>query len=998
MPEVGRKTATIVFCDVAGSTGLGEQLDPETVRSILERYFAEMRRVVERHGGTVEKFIGDAVVAVFGVPTIHENDALRAIRAAAGMREALDELNDAFQHETDVRIDTRIGVNTGEVVVGDPSSGQSFVTGDCVNVAARLQQMAAPGEILLGDATHRRVHGAVDAEAIQPLVVRGKADAVRAWRLLGVNPGVDRIPWPEDTPFVGRQSEIQELHRWLNDAVALRRCRLVTCIGAPGVGKSRLANEFIRGVDKSSIILRGHCLEYGEGITYAPIAEIVTGLGGIDSAVSRIQKAGERDVARRQMRRAIGAEGGVSSTAEISAALRSVIAALASDSPVVMLLDDIHWAEPTLLDTLEFLVGSLADAAVLILCLARADILDSRPGWPDLAGNAHTLVLDPLSQSDSATVLASDEAGVRLDSHHRTRLLDAAAGNPLFIQQMLASINEDPALVETPPTVHALIAARLERLSEDQRAIIEVAAVEGEHFQSRTIQDLLPGDSATVNTQLAVLAQKQIVRPDRGASDEGFRFVHALVREVAYRGLSKSRRADLHERFALLLATSPGAEDEVVGFHLENAYRYYLELRLKERAAAVGPMASRCLGDAGRRAFERGDVAATVNLLERAASLPSRDETLSGRDRIVLGSALARAGNFARCDEVLNGVITSAMQSENRSLELGARVEQAAWRLWQEPANATQAHKVAKEAIAYFAQHNDGNGLARSWRLLGDAEPTWHASLLALERAVEHARAVKNVREESDALWWVGVAMHFGPLHVDDAINRCRAILDTVGDDRTLEAGIRGILAGLVAMKGSFEEARQLYTEGFAILADLGLKLRMATRRTISGAVELLAGDPVAAERELRWAIERLDAMGEGLDRPGIAAQLSQALYEQGRDEEAEVYAEMSDRGVHGARVRYRYAVRAKLLARRGEFPAAIEAARQIAAAAAGDDNLNSQAHALVDLAQVLQLAGQPGEASRHIKRAMDLYELKGNLVSAAGAKALFVSTGLGHA
>jgi len=316
-------------------------------------------------------------------------------------------------------------------------------------------------------------------------------------------------------------------------------------------------------------------------------------------------------------------------------------------------------------------------------------------------------------------------------------------------------------------------------------------------------------------------------------------------------------------------------------------------------------------------------------------------------------------------------------------------VERAAWRFWREPSSGATAHRLAEEAIASFTEIHDNLGLARSWRLLADSEPTWRANLTALERAVIYARLAGDRREESDALWWIGVAMHFGPMPADEAIPRCEEILSSAGADRTLDAGIRGILAGLNAMRGRFDEARELYAAGFAILEQLGLKLRMATRRTISGAVELLAGDPIAAERELRWGFERLDEMGERIDRPGIAAQLAEALYQQNRYDEAEHFVEISEEGVPSARVRYRFAVRAKLVARQGDMERATALAKAMVELAQREDNLNMHGHALMDLAEVLRLAGQTEESRRYVESALEVYDRKANAISAAAARAV---------
>jgi class 3 adenylate cyclase/tetratricopeptide (TPR) repeat protein len=992
MSAVLRKTVTIVFADIAGSTDLGERLDAEVVRDILDRYFAEMQHVLERHGGTIEKFIGDAVVAVFGVPKLHENDALRAVRAATEMRLALDTLNRGFEQESNIQLDLRIGINTGEAVAGETVSGQRYVTGDCVNVAARLQQHASPGDILIGQTTFELVRDAVEAQATELLMVKGKSSPLRAWRLGRVRPRSDRIAATTDTAMVGRNLELDELRHGLDEAISSHGCRLITCLGPPGIGKSRLANEFLERLTAEFSVLRGHCLEYGEGITYAPVAEIVERLGGLESSVALVNNPDERDFVRRHIARAIGVEPGGSSTAEIFSAIRELLEALARERPVVVVVDDIHWAEPTLLDLIEDLVATGTNGSVLIVCLARPELFELRPGWKVRKPHTQTLSIEPLSTSDSLELLRAQKRSGDLDPSRADRIANAAAGNPLFLQQMLAMIGDDPMSNNVPPTVQALIAARLERLESRERAILEAAAVEGEHFDAAEIRALTGVlDERTFHSHLLALVQKQLVErePARLASVDPFRFVHVLVRDVAYEGIPKSRRADLHEQLAERFERLGGGRDELSGLHLEYAYRYWVDLRKQSRAAEVGKRASGYLAEAGNRAFARGDMTAASNLLDRATSLPGLAVAERGELLVLLGSALARSGDFVRCDEILAQVIIRAAETSDHNLESRALVERAAWRLWREPKTANDARLTAASAIHHFEQTRDERGLAQSWRLVADAESTWQGSLDALDRAVTYGRAAGDRREVSDALWWASVAMHFGPMPVEQGIVRCQQILTDARDDRTLEAGIRGILAGLLAMRGQFQEARVLYEEGFAILAELGLNLRMATRRTISGAVELLAGDPVAAERELTWAIERLENMGERIDRPGVAAQLAEALYQQGRYEEAEQFAEIGEEGAHAARVRYRFAVRAKLWARRGELSAAEREARRIVELASTDDNLTSRGHALIDLAEVLRMSGKTGDARLQVESALRLYEKKGNTVSAATARAI---------
>ena len=341
-----RKTVTVLFCDLAGYTGRGERLDPEALRRLQSRYFEEARAALERHGGTVEKFIGDAVMAVFGIPQVHEDDALRASRAAVELREAVGALG----------LEARIGVNTGEVVAG---SGDALVTGDAVNVAARLEQAASPGEILIGEHTLRLTRGAVEAETVEQLELRGKSEPVAAFRLVS-STGAPAIERRLDAPLVGRARELEQLRRAYGRAVADRACRLVTITASPGIGKSRLALELAGSVEAEATVLTGHCLPYGVGITYWPMIEIFR--------AARTEE--ELDVALA----APGAE-------ETFLLIRKLLERLARERPLVLIVDDIHWAELTLLDLLEHLTDWTRDAPLLLLCLARPDLVDTRPAW-----------------------------------------------------------------------------------------------------------------------------------------------------------------------------------------------------------------------------------------------------------------------------------------------------------------------------------------------------------------------------------------------------------------------------------------------------------------------------------------------------------------------------------------------------------------------------------------------------------------------------------------
>ena len=573
-PEV-RKTITVVFSDLVGSTALGEQLDPESLRLVMDRYFAEMGAILERHGGTVEKYIGDAVMAVFGIPVVHEDDALRAVRAAAEMRDALVPLNDELERERGVTIQVRVGVNTGEVVAGDGSGMQRFATGGAVNVAARLEQAARPGEILLGERTYRLARDAVTVEPVEPLALKGRGQAVAAVRLLAV-PGVAgrRL----GSPIVGRDHELELLDRAFDRVVNARACRLVTVLGSAGVGKSRLVQEFLARRSDEATILRGRCLSYGEGITFWPIKSVVTEAADLTGEESPqeargkirtvVEAAPDADLIVDRVTEAIGLAESVPGQRGIPWAIGRLLDELAKSRPLVVVFDDIHWGEPTFLDLVETVAEQSREAPILLLCMARPDLLEIRPTWREGDQNATRLLLAPLSDEASEQLITNLLGAPELADDVRTRISEVAEGNPLFVEEMVAMLvdeglllrrNGSPAAsgelsqLSLPPTIQALLAARLDRLGREDRAVLERGSVEGKVFHRSAVHELSPAeDRPRVDVQLEMLLEREFLQPGRASftGERAFRFRHQLLRDVAYESISKTARAGLHERYA----------------------------------------------------------------------------------------------------------------------------------------------------------------------------------------------------------------------------------------------------------------------------------------------------------------------------------------------------------------------------------------------------------------------------------------------------------------
>ncbi len=699
-----RKTVTVVFSDVTDWTGLGERHDPEQLRGVMDRYFAGVRSILERHGGTVEKFIGDAVMAVFGTPVVHEDDALRALRAVVELRDALAELNEELERDFGMRIAVRTGVTSGEVIAGDARGAESFVTGEAVNVAQRLQQAAAPGEILIGEVTYRLARDAVVVEALEPLAVKGKHEPVSAYRLLEVHPDAPGHAPRFESPIVGRSRERMLLADAFGRAVRESSCHLFTVLGPAGVGKSRLVAEVLAEIGDRATILQGSCLAYGEGITFWPVREIVlqaTGLSGDDAEgvrsfiAARLEGDHDAAVVAELVSGLIGLGREVGATEESFWAVRHLLEVLARRRPVVVVLDDVNWGEPTFLDLVEHVADWARDAPILLVCLARPELLDLRPTWGGGKLNATSILLEPLTEAESERLI-DNLLGRTALAEARARIQAAAEGNPLFVEEMLRMLVDDGLLrqddgrwvstgdlgsVEVPTTIRILLAARLDRLGDDERRVIERGSVEGKVFHRGAVEALSPDlERERVDACLLALMRKELVRPERStvAGEDAFRFRHILIRDAAYEAVSKGLRADHHERFADWVVDRPGEHDEFIGYHLEQAVRYRRDLGpTGEHEHELARRAGAHLASAGCRALARGDGPAAANLLDRAVSLLDSDPSRRDELLVDLGAGLILAGELARAEDVLEEAGLRATTTGNERLEARALLQRS---------------------------------------------------------------------------------------------------------------------------------------------------------------------------------------------------------------------------------------------------------------------------------------------------------------------------------
>jgi class 3 adenylate cyclase/tetratricopeptide (TPR) repeat protein len=996
---VSRRTVTVLFADVADYTPLGERLDPESLRQVMTRFFERTSNVLERHGGTVEKYIGDAVMAVFGLPELHEDDALRAVRAGTELREALSHLNDELESALGVRIGIRVGINTGEVVAGDGSGGQNLVTGDPVNVAKRLEEAARTGEILLGEATRRLVENAALLEPRDELAVKGKSGPVVAWNVLATIEGAPAYARRLDAPLVGREKELGMLRAAFDQARAERSCRLVTIVGPAGIGKSRLAAELCRTVRDEARIMTGRCLPYGDGITFWPLVQIVGVLGSDDGVREVMAGADDAALVTERVLATVGPTPSAAPGGEMFWAVRRLLEELAREEPIVVLIEDIHWAEPTLLDLLEYLAGWTHDAPVLLLCLARPDLLDARPTW--LASQSATsLVLDPLTEAESQALLDELAREWPLDAAARARIAEAAEGNPLYVEQMAAMLAEGGAVDAIPPTIHALLSARLDRLPAEERAVLERAAVAGKEFSRNAVLRLSPEDEHShVDALLLTLARKDLLAPRPGRGDR-YRFRHALIRDAAYAGLPKEWRAQLHERFANWAAgTSAGRAgelDEIIGYHLEQAFRYREQLgTLDDDSRLLAERAGDLLGGAGQRAFARDDMQAAIKLLDRAVALLSGQHPSRLELQRELSNAFWAVGEVARAESLLNGLLEAATALGDRRMESYALLDRAHLRtMLDSTASADDLTGVTMDAIRIFEEVGDELGLAQAWRqasLAPRARGDFKASEKAIEQALLHARRGQSASEEARCVGTLCTILEYGPAPVEAALRRCDELLEQARGNRRVEVAIMSSIAALKAMQGEFDEGRALCARVEKTYEDLGLRLALVGLSETAGTLELLAGDPIAAEMVLRSGYEILAAAGDASFVAFQAGLLAEAVLDQGRHEEAEELARLSEQGAAGdigAQTQWRI-TRARLESRAGSHERALELAGEAVRIAGETDALNMHAGALMRQSEVLRQAGLTDEAESAARAALSLYERKGNIVSARRAASL---------
>ncbi|HET9243819.1 MAG TPA: adenylate/guanylate cyclase domain-containing protein [Gaiella sp.] len=988
-----RKTVTVLFCDVVGSTELGEAADPETTRRVMARYARTMSEVVEAYGGTVERFRGDEVMAVFGVPFVHEDDALRAVRAAMEMQRRLAELNEELRETWGVELACRIGINTGEVVAGDPGTGSTFVTGDAVNLGKRLEQAANPGEILIGTDTYPLVRDAVQVGPRQRFTAKGKREAVDRFRLDDVDATAAGYARRLDAPLVDRVAELERLQETIETSLDEGRCTIVSIVGPAGIGKSRLALELTARLAERARVAFGRCLPYGSGITYWPLVEVIRDLGGLDVLATQLDDTEVERAAVASVRSAVARSETVVPNDEVFWGVRTLIERLARDRPLVLCFEDLHWAEPTMLDLVDY-IAAFAHGPIVLLCNGRPELLELRPTWAryPLAELGH---LSPAETGELVALLGVEDEAVR------DRIAETAEGNPLFAEQLAAMIEEVGSdagdELELPASIHALLSARLDVLDAAERRVLERASVVGKEFWWSAVADLsAETDRPHVGGLLISLVHKGLVRPvhtDVGG-EHTFRFRHALIRDVAYAAMPKSVRTDLHEAFADWLEAKTergfGGHPEIVGYHAEQAFRLRTELGLKDvRTRELAERAAGLLGAAGREAFARDDMPAAAELLGRAAALlppgePARLEALRGR-----AVALWEAGRPEEGAQALERLLGEARTAGDERMTAVAALERIVHEQ-QLGADVESVQAAAERVIALSAPIGDDATLALAWRRISSVRRRageYAAAEAAARRALEHARAAGDSREEARAVDGLCNSLLYGPTPADDALATCRQLLSTEST-LTLEANVTGVVAGLEAMLGYFDEARSSYRHAASLLEELGLDLARAALTQIGVPLELLAGDPEAAHGEAMRGAAIFARFGSAAVQAPLIAE---ALHAQGRyGEAAEAIADASaESGPEIAQWQVRLRIMRALLAIVDDRPAdAARSASEGVRLADQTEDLSLRGDAAAALAETLRFAGPDDRADAAMNAAAAFYRAKGNVAALARLKA----------
>jgi class 3 adenylate cyclase/tetratricopeptide (TPR) repeat protein len=996
-----RKVVTVLFADLVGFTSRAEQMDPEDVRAVLAPYYARLRTELERFGGTVEKFIGDAVMSLFGAPAAHEDDPERAVRAALAIRDWARE---------EGRIQVRIGINTGEALVvlgARAGQGEGMAAGDVVNTAARLQAAAPVNGVLAGERTFRATRAVIEYRPAPPVAAKGKRDPVPALEAVAARArlGVD-VPHQARTVLVGRDRELGALRDALARVRAERAPQLVTLVGVPGIGKSRLVFELSRIAEASAELIswrQGRCLPYGERASFWALAEMVKAQAGIleDDAPDR---AGAKLAAMTAnvlggtpeagwVARHLGALAGLArdgaptggDRGEAFAAWRQFVEALAEARPLVLVFEDLHWADDGLLDFVDYLADWSAGVPLLVVGTARPELLGRRPGWGGGKPNALTLSLAPLSEQDTALLIGSLLGRPVLEAGQQAMLLARAGGNPLYAEQYAQMIAEQGADQQppVPESVQGIIAARLDLLAPPDKRLLQDAAVIGKVFWPGAVAALGGPGAGELDEQLHGLERKQFVRRERASSVAGemqYAFAHVLVRDVAYGQIPRAARAGRHAAAAGWIESLGRVSDhaEMLAHHYQAALD--LARTVGQDTAGLAPRARAALHAAGDRAAALQAFGSAAGYYRHALALwpPDAPGQRAGLLRL-LGTSLHEAGELHQAEAVLAEGVEAAAAGGLPALRARIRIRLAEIHA-QQGGRFEEALADCEAAAVILEAEGDREGLAEAWQLTGMVRFVLGRSpddQQALERAITYAGQTGHRRAQIQASFWLATTFMLLPIPADTAIARAEQLLHTADGEPWAEADILMPLSQIYAYAGRFADARDAIARTQSVYDRSGAKLRRALGMLAAGNAEQIAGDPAAAEHHLRQAYQAFCVMGDRGYLSTVAGGLAEALYAQGRLGEAQQLTEEAQAAAASddidPQARWR-AVRAKVLARGGQFPAARALLDEAEALVSPTCWAALQAQILMARAEVDRLAGAPERAAASLRAAQRIY------------------------
>ncbi|HEX3325660.1 MAG TPA: AAA family ATPase, partial [Actinomycetota bacterium] len=882
-----------------------------------------------------------------------------------------------------------------------------------------------PDEVLIGQETYRLVRDAVEVEPLGRIAVKGKSEPVSAFKLIRVISGVEGFTRHFESPMVGRENEKALLTQAYERVRREGTSHLFTVLGSVGVGKSRLVSEFLTTVAVEAVVLQGRCLSYGEGITFYPVAEVVKKAAGIveeDSAREILIKLAALvpgddagDVVAERLAQMMGVIEATASAEEIAWSIRRLFEALARKRPVVVLFDDIHWGEPSFLDLVEQLADWSRDASILLVCNAREELLDKRPGWGGGKMNATSILLEPLTGSECGVLIDNLLGRAGLAADVTGRISAAAEGNPLFVEQMLSMLIDEGRLVRNPetwiavgdlneirvpPTVQALIAARVDRLPTNERKVIERAAIIGTVFYREACSELSPEDErSTVGTSLMALVRKELIRPERSdfVGQEAFRFRHIVIRDAAYEAMPKETRAELHELFAGWFEGLVGVRvteyEEILGFHLEQAHRYLMELgRSGDLVKQLGVRAAERLAGAAHRALLRGDPSAAAQLLAGVDELTDEDRgDLWCRASLTRAAALRALGELPVAIAIWERVLESAPSRADPVIESQALLGIAEGQVMMgRDGSAEKARAVVARVVPRLQEAGDDAGLAQAWNVLANVANNTQMLVEmeeAAEKALWHARKARNPSAVAESITQLVIAFMFGPKPADQMLARLEGLIEETGDNGKARGEIVSAQGFTLGLLGRFERARQLMTEGQDMLTDRGYLLDARAFDMGRAAIELKADNPAGAEAALMRACALFEQHKVLAYLSTAAASMAEALYRQGRLEEALHWIDIStsttaddDMASH---VAFR-SVLCKVQARNGNREAATATAEKALDLADRTPEAGAlRADCFRDVAEAFEILGQPDRAVMLLRGALEEYELKNDLPSA---------------